>query len=196
MTFKPGQSGNPKGRTPGRRNAKTRAVLEKLNGVADALALLGEMVASAEAPLALRVTAATALAPYQYPKAPRLLRKKIDLPEPVTIEDATANIARIGVFAAARRIGLDEANDLVNFQKAYIEARIGCELEQRIATLEHALQNAHINLGVSVVGGMPPLPGTTIDMPQLTAAPSRNERDRADGPVLGGDPVSGGGERP
>ena len=32
MTFKPGQSGNPKGRTPGRRNAKTRAVLEKLNG--------------------------------------------------------------------------------------------------------------------------------------------------------------------
>src|SRR5262249_12225975 len=36
MTFKPGQSGNPKGRTPGRRNAKTRAVLEKLNGVADA----------------------------------------------------------------------------------------------------------------------------------------------------------------
>jgi hypothetical protein len=127
MTFKPGQSGNPKGRTPGRRNAKTRAVLEKLNGVADALALLGEMVASAEAPLALRVTAATALAPYQYPKAPRLLRKKIDLPEPVTIEDATANIARIGVFAAARRIGLDEANDLVNFQKAYIEARIGCE---------------------------------------------------------------------
>src|SRR5262249_10139613 len=106
MTFKPGQSGNPKGRTPGRRNAKTRAVLEKLNGVADALAVLGEMVASAGAPLALRVTAATALAPYQYPKAPRLLRKEIDLPEPVTIEDATANIARIGVFAAARRIGL------------------------------------------------------------------------------------------
>src|SRR5262249_57363433 len=69
MTFKPGQSGNPKGRTPGRRNAKTRAVLEKLNGVADALALLGEMVASTEALLALRVTAATALAPYQYPKA-------------------------------------------------------------------------------------------------------------------------------
>src|SRR5262245_15205742 len=57
------------------------------------------MMASAEAPLALRVTAATALAPYQYPKAPRLLRKKIDLPEPVTIEDATANNARIGVFA-------------------------------------------------------------------------------------------------
>ena len=84
MTFKPGQSENPKGRTPGRRNAKTRAVLEKLNGVADALALLGEMVVSAEAPLALRVTAATALAPYQYPKAPRLLRKEIDLPEPVT----------------------------------------------------------------------------------------------------------------
>src|SRR5215831_6576980 len=107
MTFKPGQSGNPKGRTPGRRNAKTRAVLEKLNGVADALALLGEMVASAEAPLALRVTAATALAPYQYPKAPRLLRKKIDLPEPVTIEDASkpVNLKQANVFWFAPESG-------------------------------------------------------------------------------------------
>src|SRR6516165_2052077 len=171
MTFKPGQSGNPKGRTPGRRNAKTRAVLEKLNGVADALALLGEMVASAEAPLALRVTAATALAPYQYPKAPRLLRKKIDLPAPTTIEEATACIAQIGVLAAARRIGLDEANDLVNFQKAYIEAKIGTDLEQRMLVIEQALQNANINLGVTVSGGLPVLPGTQIDMPQLTAPP-------------------------
>jgi len=162
MTFKPGQSGNPKGRTPGRRNAKS---------VADALALLGEMVASAEAPLALRVTAATALAPYQYPKAPRLLRKKIDLPAPTTIEEATACIAQIGVLAAARRIGLDEANDLVNFQKAYIEAKIGTDLEQRMLVIEQALQNANINLGVTVSGGLPVLPGTQIDMPQLTAPP-------------------------
>jgi len=89
MTFKPGQSGNPKGRTPGRPNAKTRAVLEKLNGAADSLALLGEMVASSETPLALRMHAAIGLAPYQYPKAPRLLRKRINLPEPATIAEAT-----------------------------------------------------------------------------------------------------------
>src|SRR5262245_15324184 len=160
MTFKPGQSGNPKGRTPGRPNAKTRAVLEKLHGVADSLALLGEMVASSEAPLALRVTAATALAPYQYPKAPRLLRKKIDLPEPVTIEEATANIARIGVFAAARRIGLDEAADLVNIQRAYIEARTATDIEQRMIVIEAALQQANIALpGPQVVNGMPVMPG-------------------------------------
>ena len=94
MTFKPGQSGNPKDRTPRRPNAKTRAVLEKLNGAADSLALLGEMVASSETPLTLRMHAAIGLAPYQYPKAPRLLRKRINLPEPATIAEATANGAR------------------------------------------------------------------------------------------------------
>jgi hypothetical protein len=139
------------------------------------------MVASAEAPLALRVTAATALAPYQYPKAPRLLREKIDLPAPATIEDATANIARIGALAAARKIGLDEAADLANLQRAYIEAAVGTELEQRIAAIEHALQNANINLGVTVQGGLPVPPGfENVEMPSrvLTIAPPQAENGR------------------
>jgi hypothetical protein len=159
MVFKPGQSGNPNGRTPGRPNAKTRAILKKLDGKANSLELLGELVASSEAPLALRVHAAIGLAPYQHPKAPRLLRKAIRLPEPTTIADATANIARIASSAAARKIGLDEAADLANLQRAFIEALVGTELEQRIAMIEVALAKANLNFGIAVEGGMPTMPG-------------------------------------
>jgi hypothetical protein len=191
MTFKPGQSGNPKGRTPGRPNAKTRAVLEKLNGVADSLALLGEMVASSETPLSLRMHAAIGLAPYQYPKAPRLLRKKIDLPEPATIEDATANLARIGALTAARRIGLDEASDLANLQKAFIEAKIGTELEQRITTIELALTKANLNLGIAVQGGMPVMPGHEDVIMPAKLLSARSQPSELPSP---GDGDNGGGQ--
>jgi len=191
MTFKPGQSGNPKGPTPGRPNAKTRAVLEKLNGVADSLALLGEMVASSETPLSLRMHAAIGLAPYQYPKAPRLLRKKIDLPEPATIEDATANLARIGALTAARRIGLDEASDLANLQKAFIEAKIGTELEQRITTIELALTKANLNLGIAVQGGMPVMPGHEDVIMPAKLLSARSQPSELPSP---GDGDNGGGQ--
>jgi len=191
MTFKPGQSGNPKGPTPGRPNAKTRAVLEKLNGVADSLALLGEMVASSETPLSLCMHAAIGLAPYQYPKAPRLLRKKIDLPEPATIEDATANLARIGALAAARRIGLDEASDLANLQKAFIEAKIGTELEQRITTIELALTKANLNLGIAVQGGMPVMPGHEDVIMPAKLLSARSQPSELPSP---GDGDNGGGQ--
>lgn len=191
MTFKPGQSGNPKDRTPRRPNAKTRAVLEKLNGVADSLALLGEMVASSETPLSLRMHAAIGLAPYQYPKAPRLLRKKIDLPEPATIEDATANLARIGALTAARRIGLDEASDLANLQKAFIEAKIGTELEQRITTIELALTKANLNLGIAVQGGMPVMPGHEDVIMPAKLLSARSQPSELPSP---GDGDNGGGQ--
>jgi len=45
-------------------------------------------------------------------------------------------------------VGLDEAADLVNIQKAFIEAKIGTELEQRIAAIEFTLAKANLNLGI------------------------------------------------
>jgi Family of unknown function (DUF5681) len=158
MTWKPGECGNPNGRKRGSKNARTRAVLEKLDGKADSLVLLGELVASSEAPVAIRVQAAIGLARYQHAPAPRLIRKSIKLPQVETITDATACIAHIGQLAATRKIGLDEAADLVNIQKAFIEARVSAELEERIVAIEIALAKANINLGIAVEGGLPDLP--------------------------------------
>jgi hypothetical protein len=194
MVWKPGESGNPRGRERGSRNVRTRAVLAKVNGISDAVAWLGELVGDINAPLAIRCSAAIGLARYQHSPAPRYLSHKIDLPAPQTIADATRNIAAIATLAAKRRIGLDEATDLANLQRAYIESVVATDLEQRMITIEQALQQANIALpGVTVVGGLPSLPigpdEPTVIMPRAIAAPINGERDAS--PVLGGDPGAG-----
>src|SRR6516164_3390959 len=141
MTWKPGESGNPKGRKVGTKVHRSREVLAKINGHADSLVLLAEYVASPSAPPALR-----------------LLRKKIDLPEPTTIAEATANIGRIATLVAQRKLGVDEGNDLTAILGKWIEAKVSAELEGRIIMIEVALAKANINLGIAVSGGLPDLP--------------------------------------
>jgi len=158
MVRKAGESGNPKGRKQGSKNARTLAVLKKINGQTDSLVLLADTCASAEAPLAIRVQSAIGLARYQHAPAPRLLRKKIDLPEPATIADATANIGRIASLVAQRKLGVDEGNDLTAILGKWIEAKVSAELEERIIAIEIALAKANINLGIAVEGGLPDLP--------------------------------------
>src|SRR6516225_9948021 len=158
MVWKPGESGNPKGRKRGTKTARTREVIEKINGQTDSLVLLADTCASAAAPLAIRVQSAIGLARYQHAPAPRLLRKKIDLPEPRTIADATANIGRIATLVAQRKLGVDEGNDLTAILGKWIEAKVSAELEGRIIMIEVALAKANINLGIAVSGGLPDLP--------------------------------------
>src|SRR6516164_6023018 len=158
MTWKPGESGNPKGRKVGTKVHRSREVLAKINGHADSLVLLAEYVASPSAPPALRVQSAIGLARYQHAPAPRLLRKKIDLPEPTTIAEATANIGRIATLVAQRKLGVDEGNDLTAILGKWIEAKVSAELEERIIMSEIALAKANINLGIAVSGGLPDLP--------------------------------------
>jgi len=195
MVFEPGQSGNPRGRQPGSRKRPSALVLRILEERKDTdpLALLSTIVTCAEAPLELRLQAAGMLAPYKHSRnLARYIRHKIDLPIVEIVEQATACIARIGALAAAGKIALDEANDLVGYQKAFIEAKIGTDLEQRMLVIEQALQNANINLGVTVSGGLLVLPGCEdVITPQITAVPT-NGATRDDGPLLGGD---GGGDR-
>ena len=120
--------------------------------------MLAELVASTDTPLPLRIQSAIGLARYQYAPAPRLLRKKIDLPEPTTIAEATANIGRIATLVAQRKLGVDEGNDLTAILGKWIEAKVSAELEERIIMIEIALAKANINLGIAVSGGLPDLP--------------------------------------
>jgi hypothetical protein len=178
-------SNNPNGRPVGALSSKTRAILKKLEGKADSLELLSEVVASSDAPLMARISAATSLARYQHPACPRLLRRKIDLPVATSVSQAITNIALIGSMAAQRKIGLDEANDLVAIQKAYIEMQVGIDHEARLTILEQAWERNPIVPPAVITGGLPPLPLSPEDgeliMPQL-APPSTNGGDPPDEP--------------
>lgn len=178
MPFRPGQSGNPGGRKPGALGKKTLAAqqaidvvtTEDANGrkVVDALELLSAIVSAPETNVALRISAASALAPYQHSrKASRYIEHTIDLPAPTTVEQATENIAKLASLAAAKTIALDEMNDLIGAQKAFIDARSDTETELRLANIERLLrEHPHLSaIDMQVIGGLPGLPGTSILMP-------------------------------
>ena len=59
----------------------------------------------------------------------RKITTPVDLPEPDTVEQAVANTAKITALAAAGTIGLDEATDLANLQKSYVELKVGLDIE-------------------------------------------------------------------
>ena len=107
--------------------------------------------------------AAAILMPYPHSRmTARFISKAAELPPPTTVEQATETIAKIGVLAAAGKIGLDEANDLVGHQKAFIEAKVGTDIEARLASIEQALRDRSIvlNHSIEVFGGLPDLPGS------------------------------------
>jgi hypothetical protein len=190
MPFRPGQSGNPEGRKHGTRNRKTLALaaapieaetLKGKNGrkVVNALALLSSIALRSEVNLALRISAATALAPYQNArKAHRYIDRGFDLPAPATVEEATQNIAQLGTLAAAGKIGLDEANDLIGYQRAYIEARVGLDIEGQMLELRQIVEKLSSSarpVDAVVIGGLGPLPGTRIEMPVLNRSTNGGE---------------------
>jgi hypothetical protein len=152
-------------------NSKTIAVLKKIEGKSDSLELLAEIVGSSDAPLALRVSSAIGLAPYQHPKAPKFLKHRVNIPPARTIAEAVANIALIGSLVGQKKLGTDEAKDLTDIHKAYIEAQANSDLEARIAALEAQWQAHPIVPGIEVVGGLPNLPLAETDgeliMPRL-----------------------------
>jgi hypothetical protein len=192
MPFMPGQSGNPRGKRPGARNVRTvlalqaiaadRAALEKDRSdhptldPLDFLLSVGshpglDMVLRAQAMIAaLRETA-------------RTIRHKIRIPEPTTVQQATANIAKISTLAAAGRISLSEAEALANLQRTFVEATIGLNAEGEMAALREDVERISASVArtveATVIGGLPvPRGFEWVKMPVL--GPPANGGDPED----------------
>jgi Family of unknown function (DUF5681) len=190
MPFAPGQSGNAKGRRPGSKNRKTvyaEMAYRQLSDTTslptdlDPMVFLKSVVSHRQADAGLRVQASSVLMPYLHSRRTvRRVTEPVDLPVPASVQDATANLAKLSALAAAGAIGLDEAADLAGLQRSYIEARIGLDAEAQLAELRQLVQQLNASagavFGVTIRGGMPRLPGTAIDLPH------RNGDDPETGP--------------
>jgi hypothetical protein len=181
MPFKPGVSGNPRGRAKGARDF--RAVIPiTLNGkpAPDSLEYCAAVIAEEHAPTPFKIQAAAILAPYQHSRrTARYIGKPVDLVVSTNVDEATANIAKLGSLAAAGTIGLDEMGDLVNAQRAFIEARMSLDNEARLARIEEMVARlSPPTVEIEVSGGLPTMPGCeNLIMPERVTT-QRVERPR------------------
>ena len=169
MPFKPGQSGNPKGRRP---KIKKKILLSVTvgGGPVDELDLLSAIVSHPEIDPHTRMQAAGLLAPYRHGKMTRFVEEPVDVPVSATVEEATAAIAQISALARAKRISLETANDLISQEKSFIEAKVGLDIEGQMLELRQIVEKLSASarpVDAVVIGGLPRLPGTAIDMPAL-----------------------------
>src|SRR6516162_2554657 len=168
MTFQPGHTFSP-GRRHGSRNKRTAEIFHRLEsrGDIDPADLLSSIVTNPQEAQELRIQAAGLLMPYKYGKHGsipplRYIDEPVQLPEPQTIEQANRNIAYISNLKAQRLIDLDFANSLIADNTTIANNLIAEEeLKFKISPPETR------DTTITVVGGLPALPGTTITMPVL-----------------------------
>jgi Family of unknown function (DUF5681) len=128
--FKPGKSGNPKGRPKGARNATTLALESLLDGQATALtqkaidlALTGDLTA-------LRICLDRILPPRKDRPV------TFDFPMITTIAEAATTMSWILTAVAAGDITPAEASEISKLVDTYVKAVEAVELAERISHLE------------------------------------------------------------
>ena len=128
--WKPGQSGNPKGKPKGARHKATLAALELLDGEAEALSRKAVELALAGDTTALRLCLERIAPPRK--DAP----VAFELPEMHTASDALAAINAIVQAVANGELTPGEASGLAGLVEAFRKTAEFEDLEKRIAALE------------------------------------------------------------
>jgi hypothetical protein len=166
---------NPRGRPVGSRNKRDAELLDRLGKRGDRLAvdILSEIGNDKNETTALRIQALAVVAPYQTAKfglvpapPPLVYIEAPELPHP-HVSELTHIVENIEFLSAARREG--------RIDQAACDALVS---DQRIAgahLIEHqkalAAQGGPRDQRIEIIGGLPPLPGTNIDMsPEPRAA--------------------------
>jgi hypothetical protein len=171
MPFQPGNIANPEGRPKGSRNRRTQEILDllKSRGDKDPLDFLSEVISgNGEYPAELKVTASNILAPYVHSKRgalvpPRYIGEPVQVPDFQSTEDAERFLADLPRRAGVGELDLQSALDLSALTKNWLSAKY--EREE----LQHKLsaQGGQPNQLIKIEGGLPPLPGCDVIMPEL-----------------------------
>jgi hypothetical protein len=170
MPWAPGQSGNPNGhKHVGPREQYRREIWKQIEGLGhkDVLVTLSTIQNDEKNDVGFRVAAASALAPYVHPKmqstpTPRFIDLQIDIPEFTHVSEAESFLAKIALLCARGHLDIQSAQELSALVKLWIDSQYQKdELQLKINPPETR------DTTITVVGGLPALPGTTITMPQL-----------------------------
>jgi hypothetical protein len=180
----PGHTNNPNGRPVGSRNRRTNEIFNKLEarGDLDPADHLSSIVTDQSASKELRAQAANFLMPYKYSKrgtsvAPRYVDDPIQVPNFTSIQEALDFQAEIAGRAGAGELELQIATDISNLIKNWVlSVTAQDELQLKIAK-----ENPQGPQVIQITGGLPPLPGTNINMAQ---EPSINGFTNGHGPVI------------
>jgi hypothetical protein len=171
MTFQPGnQEAKGYGRIPGKPNRRSFELEQRLRdrGDVDPADFCSSIVSSDKESTELKLAAANYLLPYLYSKRgamppPRFIDGlEIDVNEFQHVSDAENFLAKIALLTAKGHLDIQSAQELSGLVKTWIDSQYQREeLQFKINPPE---QHDQI---IQVQGGLPSLPGTRIDMPQL-----------------------------
>ena len=128
--FKPGKSGNPKGRPKGARNATTLALESLLDGQATALTQKAIELALTGDLTALRICLDRILPPRKDRPV------TFDFPVITSIAEAAATMSSVLTAVAAGEITPAEAAEISKLVDSYVKATEATELAERISRLE------------------------------------------------------------
>lgn len=128
--FRPGKSGNPAGKRPGTLNHATRAVLDLLDGEAEALTRKAVELALEGDTTALRLCLERLAPPAK--SRPVLF----DLPPIVTAADCAAALGSVLSAVAAGRLTPEEAVAVAGLLETKRKAIETVEIESRLSALE------------------------------------------------------------
>ena len=173
-SFESGQVTNPNGRVKGSRNRKKVSpcwFTIEARGDLDPIDYLSSVASNTNLSPEIRCVAANYLLPYKYFKhgsliAPRYIEEPVDLPRPTSIAEANSNIALISEMKAQGRIDLDFADSLIADNRTIANNLIA---EEELK-LKLTAQGGHPNQIIHIEGGLPPLPGTNVIMPEMNGA--------------------------
>jgi hypothetical protein len=132
--FKPGQSGNPKGRPKGSRNQMTLAMEALLDGESEALTRKAIELALGGDITALRLCLDRVIPPRKDRPA------AFTLPSITGTQDAAAAMASILTAVSSGDITPGEAAEVSRLIDSYIKAVEATELHERVLRLERAAQ--------------------------------------------------------
>jgi hypothetical protein len=145
--------------------------------------LVASIAAFAAVPLQQRLQAAMYVASVQEIKAADRVGRDLQLPLADSVEQATANLAKIACEAAADGITPAVARDLADLQQRFIDAKTGQDVEARLEALEAALARFRPAIPIVVESSMPTMPGLEgVRMPERLEASPDGGRNRESEP--------------